>query len=441
MNFIKQLIRNYWMLSFCIIGFLIEFVACYPGFMCPDAIDQYTQSLTHRYDDWHPPVMAGLWALFDYVYKGPQTMLVFQLGLLWTSVFLLLTLMPDKRWRFCIILFALAPFVQNFTAYITKDANMALTWLLAFTLMLRYAYHNKRVPVWMAVFIFILLTYGCWVRTNAFPGVLPLCTWLVWLVLRDKKNVLKISALLVLAAFLASGHWIQDAVFKTRKTHPEFKLFLHGITGIYVAAGENYFPDTLLRYKGFDTTLLKKYYTPATFDDIVEKDTLIKIPEAINYIVPTKAAWIRAVRKHPLVYLANRFDGYLYFLRIKVRDSSELTTLFPWIDDNKYGFTVDEEAPLYLLYNGAIEVQSPMPYMQPWFWMLLNILLLLAIRRIRNTALRQGFAVLVISGIFYQALMFWVFPIDTDFRYFYWNCIGCSLAICLWIADRFVKEI
>ena len=66
---------------FCIILFLIHFSASYPGAVSPDTLDQFNQSLVFNFSSHHPPIMAMVWSVFNYIYQGPQTMLFFHLNL------------------------------------------------------------------------------------------------------------------------------------------------------------------------------------------------------------------------------------------------------------------------------------------------------------------------------------------------------------------------
>lgn len=425
---------RYYTLAFCCIGFILGFIACYPGFMSIDSFEQYQQVLSGHYDDWHPPIMAGWWWVLNHLWRGPAPMMVFQLLCLWIAVYLLIELLPNKVWKLSVALLALSPFVQNIAGYVIKDAEMALPWLLAFSILLHYELKGKKLSGKMVFFLFILLTYGSWVRTNAFPGVVPLIVWLVWIVYRDNGTLQKTVFSAILLAFVAAGHWIQDTVFDTDATYPEYKLYMQDITGIYVKTGESYYPKNILACKGFDTAILRQHYHPATIDDIIDYDRQIVIPEGNDSTAPAAGkAWKQAVKDHPFVWLENKYEGFLYYLQIKKR--SEFDVYYPLIDKNPYGFHLSENK-LTKLFMGYIELQSGLPYMQPWFWFFLNYILLLFLWPMRKKVLREGALVLLSSGILYQALMFLVFPVDTQFRYMYWNCIAESLAICMMIADR-----
>ena len=70
---------------FFLAGFLmlLHFLSGYPGGMTPDSMDQFNQALVFNFSSHHPPLMAILWSGFNFIYKGPQLILLFQLGLIW----------------------------------------------------------------------------------------------------------------------------------------------------------------------------------------------------------------------------------------------------------------------------------------------------------------------------------------------------------------------
>jgi hypothetical protein len=442
MNFMKPLNQKKYLIVFCVLGFILNYVAYHPGFLSPDSFEQYGQSLSGNYSDWHPPVMALLWHVFNFVHQGPQLMLVFQLCCLWVSGFLLLDSFDSYFWKALIVVLLFAPFVQNFVAYIIKDSEMALCWLLGFAILLRAAAKQRKMSAAEAVCSLLLLTYGCWVRPNAFPGCLPLCFLWVWL-FSDNKSIVK-KALIAISLFAAifAGQWIVTSqLIKPRKEYAENKLFLHDLTGIYVKTGNNVFPSILYSDTKIDTAYLRTNYHPATFDPIwwnSDNESVRPLQnDTTSYIIGQ--AWEKALTDYPLIYLRNRLEGFQYYLLLK-RRTNFFCNYPPGISENRYGIKYHQNR-VSALFLASIQWQLHMPYMLPWFWFFLNFLLLFFVSLIRNRQLRRAYAALVLSGILYQLPSFFVYQVDTDFRYFYWNCISCSLAVCILFTDRFAKAL
>lgn len=69
------------------VGLLLS--AYWPGAMMWDSFEQYHQTLSHRYVDWHPPIMAWIWSLPFFLYYTPQSMLLFHFSMFLGAIFLL----------------------------------------------------------------------------------------------------------------------------------------------------------------------------------------------------------------------------------------------------------------------------------------------------------------------------------------------------------------
>lgn len=428
----KDKIIGNWPVLLCVLFFCINVFACYPGFVSPDTIDQYQQALTGMYDDWHPPIMALLWHCFMFVQKGTGPMLLFQLALLWTACGVLISCFRNHAVKLLVVVFCCSPVVQNFAGYIVKDVHMAFAWLLATAMILRAIAQDRKLSKVETAAVLALLLYGTWVRINALPGVLPL----IYLLVRQqfpfqlewKRIGLSVATCFSLFLVIVG---IQNLVIQPEKTHPENKLFLQDLSGIFVHTNQNVFPAFLYENPDFDTSFIRKNFTTATFDDIWEKNVFYEDDSA----AVLKRGWLTAVKQHFPVYLQNRFDGFLYFLRIKKRPGIALTYYWYFSTPNDYQFTVRRNRLLDAMEN-TIKLQADFVYMKPWFWLLLNVLLFPLAFLMKGNRMQVPFLALLVSPLFYLLPQFFIFQIDTDFRYFYWNCVACSLAAIMLLSQK-----
>ncbi len=421
-----------------LIGFFLNVAAYSPGFMSPDSLDIYEQSVNHHYRDWHPPMMAWFWSFLNMLYKGPQVMLIFQLTLLWTSFYLLATSWFSSRrgrtWLFFGLL--LAPFVQNFAGYIIKDVQMALSWLLSFCIIARAGYKKRRMTQVEAAFSFLFILYGALVRINALPGAIPL--FYLWFdnYFKWAKHRLLMTGAIVIALALAIGcQSILNYALKPQKQYPEYKLYLHDIAGIYTKTGKNYFPSFINEYPGFDTAYLRSNYTTATFDNLYWNDEKkISFPSLTdNTERDIRQAWVHSISENPGAYLFNRWDGFLYFLRIKKR--TWIVTMNAVVTPNNFGITFKPNF-VSRSFIWLIKVQSELPYMRPWFWLIMNIGMFIAGFYIHNSITRKVVFVLAASSLLYVFPQLFIFQVDTDFRYFYWNCLSLFISVFFFLKDR-----
>lgn len=445
-SFIGSIKNNIVILCLSCIGFVINFITYYPGYLSPDSLDQFSQALHNHYGDWHPPLMSAFWHALLSLYIGPQPMLFFQLFLLWGSCYILLLLFKKHypRTIWLVFVFLCAPFVQNFAGNIWKDVHMALSWLLAAAILLNAFYNHRKLNTYESIISMLLLAYGCWVRLNALPGLLPLVA--LWLMLLKKpeasyslfgfRSIIKTVGVCVI--ILLTQAVITKFAIKPNKEYSIYKLFAHDISGIYVKTGENYFPDFITQHEGFDTLYLKKNYRYATFDNIWWNPDNKKILPGVDdaKIKELRNSWIKAISEHPIVYFKNRTNGFLAFLRIS-NEGDYYCSFYPFIHSNNFGFRVEPNVLSRILLP-LIEGQKDFFYMQPWFWSLFNVIIFLCafIKQLR--AIKPIILVLSLSGLFYLALEFFIYQVDSDFRYFYWNCIVSFLAFIL-IISQLVK--
>lgn len=421
---------NKFILFIALGGFSIDLLAFYPGFMYIDTVDQYAQAISFRYTDWHPPIMAGLWSLLNFIHKGPQVMLVFQLLLLWGSFYIIATTWCKRFLTFIalLVLFVCAPYVQNFAGLIVKDAQMALCWLLAVAIMLRAIYHNRKMTPWEAGFTFLLLTYGTMVRINALPGAIAL--YYLWVEDVYAGTITRKVGLLalVLTGLLIANLSVNKFVLKPHKAYAEYKLMAHDIAGIYVATGKSYFPDFITQHPGFDSNYIRSRFTTATLDNIWwngdNKQIFPPLNEQTRKLLIKD--WKKSIYENTFTYLENRFDGYLYFLQLKQRPDTTFYYYYPYIYTNQFGFALKNN-PLRSMVSGAIIANRNMPYMKPWFWLLLPFLQLIISIRMPLSIFKKAELCLAISSLLYLLPQFFIYQADTEFRYFYWCCIATSL--------------
>lgn len=373
-------------------------------------------------------------------------MFLLQITAFWISFFLLfkIALTHFKKTYWLVIVLFFAPFIQNFTGNIWKDIGLAISWLLALAIMLNVYYSKRKLKLYENLICFILLCYGCWIRINALPGVIPLTA--IWIYMQtypqefkisNKRFVLKISAVVAVIIGLQLG--ITKLILKPAKAYPEYKLFLHDISGIYKKTGILYFPDFIIKYPGFDSVYLKQKYIYATFDNIWwNSDNKRIMPDVTEKnMAELQDAWIKALLKQPVAYFKNRTNGFLNFLRI-TPSGSELNLTYQYIHDNPYGLTFKKNAVTRMYYS-YVENQRGMPYMQPWFWLLLTIISIYMAGKKLFRADRIFVLSLAYSSLLYIALEFLVYQADTEFRYFYWNCVAVCL-IAIIFAFRYAEQ-
>jgi len=340
-----------------------------------------------------------------------------------------------------VLLFAFAPFVQNFAGFLVKDAHMAFSWLLVVAILFRRQIMGKRLSGFALPACVLLLLYGSWVRINAWPGAFVLSVFVaraIWPKIALKRAFICAMAFTIVSLItqnLFSYHYL-----KCDKTYPQAKLFLHDITGIYAQTGKAYYPSFLFQSPLFDTAVLRKAYHPATFDHLWVRgndEKLIYDFDNDSEVNILKQAWLQAIIQHPFAYIHNRFNGLLYYLKLKESGKPYYAYYFNIAPQPNIMGIMQAPSGFRNVFSNGIIMQKNMPYMRPWFWVLANVLLLGFLGKFRNTAAAHTYAALLFSALAYILPTFLIFPCDSDFRYFYYNAIAATLAFLILLLDRF----
>lgn len=425
-------------LSLCTIGCVFTFSAYEPGFMSADSLDQYRQAITGRYDDWHPMSMALLWSLLLKIQKGPYLMLLLQLVWFWAGAFFWARV-AGRGWGAALIFsFFVFPFIQNFPGYLVKDVHLAGCWLLSTGLAADGYINNRQRKTMPAIISLLLLLYGATVRYDALFSFIPLMYY--WVSAHFSPYSPKLTAIGAVAGtiLLLATAKVITVITHPQKLYPVNKLLMHDLAGIYVKTGDNVFPSVDFAVEpGFDTAYIRQHYHSSSYDPIWwNKDKKNMQPvhtDAMHKHICR--AWWQAVSSNPGVYLANKFDGFLYHLRLK-NSGSQLVTWYAWVDWNRFGIPHKD---FYLkdsfkAWMGRFRYSF---FMRPWFWFFLNIALFFPAAKIREVSLKRLTLCLLSSSLLLRLPQFFIFQTDTDFRYFYWTCIACTLVLWLLAKNRY----
>ena len=114
-------------------GFLLCVLVFYPGIFTPDSMNQFDQARSGEFEDWHPPIMAALWFVFERVHDGPEPLFFTHLLLFWIGIWAVSDALArvGARWSALLPLIGLAPFVFNYLGLLWKDVALAAAWLFA----------------------------------------------------------------------------------------------------------------------------------------------------------------------------------------------------------------------------------------------------------------------------------------------------------------------
>ena len=158
-------------------------IVFYPGYMSPDSISHLEQATgVAHLTDWHPPVITRLWGLLIGVTGHISSMLIFQLVLLVTAMFVLSILVyqhtRNRSWALSTYMILLLPNIVNIAGVIWKDVQMAFSLTLA-VMFIWFIISSKKtlgrtVKYGIVGLTLLLILYAGMLRYNALFAVLPI---------------------------------------------------------------------------------------------------------------------------------------------------------------------------------------------------------------------------------------------------------------------------
>lgn len=393
----------------------------WPGYVSYDSLAQYRQALSGRYDDWHPPIMAHLWALF--AGQGPAPMLVLQMLCYWGGFgALAVTLTAQGRRRAALAILALAcwPPLLGWQAVVLKDLQMLAALLAAVALVGAWRLRGARVPPAAWAVAGVLALYAMLVRANAVFAVVPLVAMLA---IPPRRTVWRLAAValgvpLVLVAAGPINHGLLDA----GASGVERTQALYDLTGIAVATD-----DTATGLTSAEIAALRaKACVRPFFWDPLGDGGLCGAQTAGLRAVPVAALYgtlARNVLHHPIAYAGHRLahlnatDRWLEPLRWYGAAPPVAN------EPNSYGFRAPGKAAGRWQQLAGALVETPLGW--PVLWAVLAVIGLAATWRAETAA--GGLAAALFASAVGQEASFAAISIASDLRYHLWAMTATAI--------------
>lgn len=425
--------------------FIVAFYSFAPGFMSYDSIDQYGQAVSGNYNSWHPPIMAALWRLLNYV-SAPSGMLAFHLALYWSGWYLLSKLAEPrlKNWSFLIVLIGLLPCTLSISGIIWKDVGLGVTWLNAACL-LAFIHKSGGKNKFLHFTFILLLFYGFCVRSNSIFAFLPLAASYVYsFSITAKRKIL--FFFFFSFSFLIAKAVLNEAVLDTKKTQPLRLIQIHDIAAIFVGTKNNYFPQQIKDNTDDLESLILKGYKPELAPNIfwVPGRMLYSTPQKIEldalkahspqYDRDLTNAWLEAITNHPLTYIKHRLLSFDGLMRVYKKTSSH-GIYYYGIIDNEYGveFAPNKGTEFYYTY---IKIFSHWPFFKGWFWLVLSICVFLYALKTKPVSKSSRLSIVLSSSSLLYTMPYLFFGIAPDFRYLYWSILATITSMIFLLIEK-----
>lgn len=416
----------------------------WPGIAAYDATTQFTQAITGQYDDWHPPIMARLWSLFLRAGAwGTAPMLLLQLALLWAGLAMLAVALRRARAPIaggCVLTIGLLPPVLDWMVVVDKDCQMIGALACAIGLVALFRLAKRRVPIWAAAVVAILLAYAILLRANSVFAVMPLAfVWGGWFGLTRwwLRGVALLAAMLL--AIGVSGP-VNHGLLGADRSGVQYTLPIFDLAGISHRAGLASMPGLSMA----DWSRAERLHcaTPFYWDPFADPSRCGPMGNVLvsdeNGPPPLFRNWIAAIVAHPLAYAEHRAAHLNSTLRI-VTPPDERSAAAPFrTPENLYDIGA-KATPATIALSRVAGAVAETPIGVPAVWLLALLAMGWVLRATPRQPARDLGLSLALSGLLMTA-SFAVVSIASDLRYHLWLILATALTGALLGACRGVPR-
>lgn len=434
------LIRNkeiVFLMTLAGILFLLNCLIFYPGYMSRDTINALYQAMgVEPLKGLQPAILPIVWSMLITITGKVSSILIFQLAILWTAIGILsvYAFVNIKKIGLSIIILlsGFLPIIVNISGVIWSDVQMAYSLLLATVLLIVSKYLRNGLKIALFVLIAILIVYAGLLRNNAIFAVAPLLL-LYFFTLNNKMNLLNLFGYSAIALFvIITLFFVIRIGFTENKISstagPQMDDIVHIMSSAEISRS-NISPDLKESLLNIQKCIYAKDIIIDSFpcgDEQDKTNIIVLYPHEIGTL------WQEMLKNNPDRYLLRRILVFNY-------------VLFPpegrgyiWhqgIEPNRFGFkpsveTIGEINRMYVFNFGYKHFRY---LYEPWFWLLLNIGMLIYSRRLRYHGVIV--AAISVSGILH-IMSFIPTGVAADYRYIYWPVLAGLTTIALVVIDK-----
>jgi hypothetical protein len=421
----------------------------YPGIMTNDSLSSLKQARAFEFSDWHPPIMAIIWAGLDRIVQGPALMLAAQAILYAVACArVCVEAFPALVKRFTpwvvVPVFALFPPVMVLNGMIWKDVWMSGFLLLALGYLFRMANASRPRTRWTSLAVVVV---SCLLATafrhNALAATAGLLAGACYYTWRHDRRLVRLAvacfagvgAAFLLYALVSAGN--RMVATPANVTTP---ILLHDIAGIIQKSGE---PETAAAHAlsispGLTNSNLKTFlrrveytYSPASAGRVMATRRKPNAPFNVNAYDPNhdagavKDAWKAMVKRYPGSYLRHRSHAFACLMQLCGRDQ---WAYHSYILNPRYALPAESPAWQLKIRRPFTTAKITLLFL-PAFWLATSLALCGAITiaawtKPAESELAYGFVLLSALGL--ATSLLFSSPIES-YRYVHW------IIVCGWL--------
>jgi hypothetical protein len=391
-----------------------------PGILQSDSLGQLWMGRTGVYSDMHPVVMDWLMGAFDRIVPGPFLALVFQCGLFFAGLAIIVHLgFRNPAASLLIAGVGFWPPILVHLAVVQKDTQMAaaLLWSVGF---LALALVNR--ARWPLGFALPALLYAQACRYNGLFAVAPLLFFWSQLALpkapRRPLTALALTAVILVGWAGALG-FITSRLTHRKSLHIVQELFLSDLVGMSVREGVNLLPAYLRAERpDVDLSWIRFHFRPDTINELVFSPDAIPWDGTAEQRIELRRTWWQALLARPGVYAATRLDLFARLLGLR---AGLLMPVFVHTEPFVYPMHLDTDDARYRRFmHWVFERSEDGPWFRTWAYSLL--LVAEGLFLVRRTRPSLGLC-LLLSAVLYL-LSYLPASVSADFRYGWWVLVA-----------------
>ncbi len=409
-----------------LIAMLLQCHIFYPGYMSFDSAFQYSQVVSGEWNNISPIVMVFLWTLTDAIIPGPGGLfLLFQIIAL-TGLIIFVAHLNWNYWLKTVAIFLVFfwPYNLMIMPHLWKDVGLMSFLFLALGLIQIYKQSAKNRDLILAT---VTLIVASMFRFEAVFYLLPVVFYLVVLFCKhhnSNKHWLKASLFSVLF-ILASVTTTQliTHLSNSKKITLWQTVALWDLARVSVKTHEMLLPEFTT---GKNITINELSEVDVTWTNL---HVFTKTRAGVNagLIDPYShqqnkklfKAWLGMIQNHPLAYLAHRTEVSAHLLRIK--ESPEQPIDFFYTRNNRDfpdGHTFNNNT-INSHVTTWINKHLDYFYFKGWFYLSLQLLLLIYFLVTTNTSTKPMATALSCSGVLSVLVLLFASP-SAEQRYLVW---------------------
>lgn len=412
--------------------------AFWPGIAMFDSLNQYGQILTGNYDDWHPPAMARLWALFHAAgWQGQAPMFLLQMLLCWTGLGLIAAALARRGARLAagaVLLLGIWPPIAGWQVAVLKDGQMAGALLAATGLAAWWRMDDRPLPRWTAMLVGLLLLYATLVRINAVFATVPLAFGLLgsggWKPVRHGALMLAATV-----AVLAAMPLVNHGLLRASASDVGRSLPIYDLAGIAHHAGPEAVP--VLPAAVWQAAEAGHCIRPLLWDPLGDRCDFVS--DGLARAAPGGAltrTWIAAIVQHPLAYAAHRLAHWNATMRWFVPERFPLAE--PQSDSEPNRLGLGSPTPRIAPFQRLAGTLAESPLGAPILW--LAAAMAVVALAWRGEGGRQRLAVALALSAVLTELAFLVVSVAADYRYHLWAMLATGLAVALVAGTKLARR-